>query len=67
MFDEPTSSLGESEAEHLFALIAQLTARGVTILYVSHRMPEIFRLCSAVTVLRDGQHVATRATSGRAR
>lgn len=63
VFDEPTSSLSEGEAERLYALVNRLTARGVTVLYVSHRMPEIFRLASRVTVLRDGAHVATRATS----
>ena len=63
VFDEPTSSLSQAEAERLFALIERLKARGVTCIYVSHRMPEIFRLCDAVTVLRDGRHVATRATS----
>jgi ABC-type sugar transport system ATPase subunit len=62
VFDEPTSSLSQAEAERLFALIERLKARGVTCIYVSHRMPEIFRLCDAVTVLRDGRHVATRAT-----
>jgi ribose transport system ATP-binding protein len=60
VFDEPTSSLGEAEAERLYALIAQLRARGAAVLYVSHRMPEIFRLCDRVTVLRDGKHVDTR-------
>ncbi len=60
VFDEPTSSLAEAEVARLFALITQLRSRGVTILYVSHRMPEIFRLCDAVTVLRDGRHVATQ-------
>jgi len=60
VFDEPTSSLGETEAMHLFALIERLKARGVTMLYVSHRMPEIYRLCDAITVLRDGRHVETR-------
>ena len=59
VFDEPTSSLAESDALRLYALIGQLTASGVTVLYVSHRMHEIFRLCDTVTVLRDGQHVAT--------
>jgi ABC-type sugar transport system ATPase subunit len=63
VFDEPTSSLGEAESAHLFELIARLRARGVTIVYVSHRMPEIFRLCDDITVLRDGRHVSTtRAT-----
>ena len=59
VFDEPSSSLGESEAQRLYALIGTLKQRGVTLLYVSHRMPEIFALCDAITVLRDGQHVIT--------
>ena len=63
VFDEPSSSLGETEAEALYGLIAALKARGVTILYVSHRMPEIFRLCDTITVLRDGAHVMTCATA----
>lgn len=60
VFDEPTSSLGRDDAERLFSLIGQLQARGVTIIYVSHRMMEIHRLCDEITVLRDGRHVATR-------
>jgi ABC-type sugar transport system ATPase subunit len=63
IFDEPTSSLGETEAERLYTLIRSLAARGVTQLFVSHRMPEIFALCDTITVLRDGQHVATQPTS----
>jgi ABC-type sugar transport system ATPase subunit len=62
VFDEPTSSLSEGEAASLYDLVSRLTARGVTLLYVSHRMPEIFLLCDHLTVLRDGEHVATRAT-----
>jgi ABC-type sugar transport system ATPase subunit len=61
VFDEPTSSLGTRETEKLFELIGRLRERGVTIVYVSHRLEEIFRLCQRVTVLRDGCHVATRA------
>ncbi|HEU5220143.1 MAG TPA: sugar ABC transporter ATP-binding protein, partial [Gemmatimonadales bacterium] len=64
VFDEPTSSLSQPEAERLFLLIERLKARGVTCIYVSHRMPEVFRLCDAVSVLRDGRHVATRSTAG---
>ncbi len=60
IFDEPTSSLGERESNALYRLIDTLKARGVTLLFISHRMPEIFRLCDAITVLRDGQHVATQ-------
>ncbi len=64
IFDEPTSSLGDAEAERLYALMRALRGRGVTQLYVSHRMPEIFALCDTVTVLRDGQHVATQPVQG---
>ncbi|MES2177360.1 MAG: sugar ABC transporter ATP-binding protein [Gemmatimonadota bacterium] len=64
VFDEPTSSLSQAEAERLFALLARLRERGVTCIYVSHRMPEIFALCDTVSTLRDGGHVATRATAG---
>ena len=64
VFDEPTSSLTLGEAERLFALIDRLKAQGLTLLYVTHRMPEIFRLCQRVTVLRDGRHVITRDTAG---
>jgi ABC-type sugar transport system ATPase subunit len=60
VFDEPTSSLSQHEADRLYDLIDRLRARGVTAIYVSHRMDEIFRLCDAVTVLRDGRHVDTR-------
>ncbi len=63
IFDEPTSSLGEREVDQLYALIGRLQARGVTMIYISHRMPEIFRLCDAVTVLRDGHHVSTDAVA----
>ena len=59
IFDEPTSSLSQPEADRLYALMGRLRERGTTCIYVSHRMPEIFRLCDAITVLRDGQHVLT--------
>jgi ABC-type sugar transport system ATPase subunit len=60
VFDEPTSSLSQHEADRLYELIVRLREQGVTAIYVSHRMDEIFRLCDAVTVLRDGRHVATQ-------
>lgn len=60
IFDEPTSSLSEGEALRLYALVGSLKERGVTVIYVSHRMSEIFRLSESVTVLRDGAHVGTR-------
>lgn len=59
IMDEPTSALTESEVERLFRVIGRLRERGVTILYISHKMDEVFRLSEAVTVLRDGKHVAT--------
>ncbi len=58
-FDEPTSSLSDSETEHLFELIAQLRADGVAVGYVSHRLKEIFEIADRVTVLRDGQLVGS--------
>ena len=70
VFDEPTSSLSQDEADRLYALIGRLRERGVTCIYVSHRMPEIFRLCDTVTVLRDGaprRHAADQPRSTRRR
>lgn len=61
--DEPTSALSEDAAERLFEVIALLKARGVAVVYVSHKMDEIFRLCDRVTVLRDGKTIGTRVTS----
>ncbi len=63
VMDEPTSSLSAAESEHLFHLLAKLKQRRITVLYVSHRMEEIFRLCDGITVLRDGHHVATARIS----
>jgi ABC-type sugar transport system ATPase subunit len=59
VMDEPTSSLSVHESENLFQLLAKLKQRGITIIYVSHRMEEIFKLCDRITVLRDGRHVST--------
>jgi ABC-type sugar transport system ATPase subunit len=61
IFDEPTSSLAEPDAQNLFKLIESLRERGMTMIYVSHRMPELFRLCDKISVLRDGQYVGTLA------
>ncbi len=58
-FDEPTSSLSRKETERLFLIIRNLRAQGKTILYVSHRLEEIFALCDAVTVFRDGRRIQT--------
>ncbi len=59
-FDEPTSSLSDHEVEALFGLIRRLRSDRVAILYVSHRMPEIFLIADRVAVLRDGQYVGDR-------
>ncbi|HEV8291458.1 MAG TPA: sugar ABC transporter ATP-binding protein [Tepidisphaeraceae bacterium] len=63
VMDEPTASLTTQEAEKLFQLIGELKRRGIGIIYVSHRIEEIFRLADRVTVMRDGQYVATRPAS----
>ena len=63
VMDEPTSSLSALESEHLFHLLAHLKQHGITVIYISHRMEEIFQLCDQITVLRDGRHVATEKTS----
>jgi ABC-type sugar transport system ATPase subunit len=61
--DEPTAALAEHEVELLYGIIGTLTARGVAILYVSHRLKEIFRLCDTITVLKDGRQVTTQPAS----
>lgn len=62
VLDEPTSSLAQPEAERLFDLMQRLQSAGATMLYVSHRMEEIKRLCSRATILRDGRYVTTVRT-----
>lgn len=61
IMDEPTSSLDSEETEHLFRTIEGLKEKGVAIIYISHRMEEIFRICDRVSVFRDGQFVGCRA------
>ncbi len=63
VLDEPTTSLTDAEVDHLFRVLADLKARGVTLLFVSHRLPEVFRLCDRITVLRDGGFVGTFETA----
>ncbi|MBZ9864829.1 sugar ABC transporter ATP-binding protein [Mesorhizobium sp. CA15] len=62
--DEPTASLSEPESEQLFAIIRDLAAQGVAILYVSHRLVEVLRLCDRITVLRDGRIVSQAERGG---
>ncbi|ARU94657.1 galactose/methyl galactoside ABC transporter ATP-binding protein MglA [Tatumella citrea] len=64
IMDEPTSSLTEKEVNHLFTIIRKLKDRGCGIVYISHKMEEIFQLCDDITVLRDGQWIATQPLSG---
>ncbi len=59
ILDEPTSSLSETESRALFALLAELRTGGATLIYVSHRLPEVFALADRISVLRDGRLVAT--------
>ncbi len=61
--DEPTAALADHEVELLYTIIHRLTERGVAIIYVSHRLKEIFDLCDTITVLKDGVQVATRPAS----
>jgi len=63
VMDEPTSSLSAGESERLFEILGQLKRRGVTIIYVSHRMEEILRLSDRVSVLRDGRYIKTLETA----
>ncbi|SLM96873.1 Ribose ABC transport system, ATP-binding protein RbsA (TC 3.A.1.2.1) [Brachybacterium faecium] len=61
IMDEPTAALTETETEHLFRVMEQLRQRGVSIVYISHRMEEIFKLCDRITIMRDGISVSTEA------
>jgi ribose transport system ATP-binding protein len=64
VMDEPTSALTSREVDQLFGLIGRLTARGVAVVYITHRLDEVYRIGQRVTVLRDGRHVATQELSG---
>ncbi|WP_323922435.1 galactose/methyl galactoside ABC transporter ATP-binding protein MglA [Aeromonas caviae] len=64
IMDEPTSSLTEKEVNHLFKIIKKLKEKGCGIVYISHKMEEIFQLCDEITILRDGQWVATQPLKG---
>jgi rhamnose transport system ATP-binding protein len=63
ILDEPTASLSAHEVERLFAIVRQTRDRGVAVLFVSHRLDEVFELCDVATVFRDGRHVVTAPTS----
>ena len=63
IMDEPTSSLSEKEVAHLFSIIDKLKQRGCGIIYISHKMEEIFKICDEITVLRDGKWIDTVAVA----
>ncbi len=63
ILDEPTATLSDAETEHVFAAIRRVAAQGCSVIYVSHRLAEVLELCDTVTVLRDGQRVATTAAA----
>ena len=63
VMDEPTSALTSREVDQLFSLIATLVQRGVAVVYITHRLDEVYRIGTRVTVLRDGRHVATSLLS----
>ena len=63
IMDEPTAALTQKETEVLFSVVRSLKEKGVSIVYISHRMEEIFELCDRITILRDGQYIGTRLIS----
>jgi len=67
IMDEPSAALAVGEVKRLFEIIRTLKSRGVTIVYISHRMDEVFELADSITVLRDGRHVETRSMQGLSR
>ena len=62
IMDEPSAPLSVSEVEHMFEIVRHLKQKGVTVIYISHRLEEVFRISDRVTVMRDGRYVATKLT-----
>lgn len=60
IMDEPSASIPVAEVENMFRIVRQLKERGVTVLYISHRLDEIFELCDQITILRDGRYIVTK-------
>src|SRR5919202_3923263 len=67
IMDEPTASLAKHETESLFALVERLKARGIAIIYISHRMDEVYRIADRTTILRDGGRLFTKSLKGDTR
>jgi ribose transport system ATP-binding protein len=63
ILDEPTAALNDEETRRLFGIVGQLRERGISIIYISHRLNEVFEISNSVTVLRDGKNVGTRAVA----
>ncbi|WP_277674443.1 sugar ABC transporter ATP-binding protein [Piscibacillus halophilus] len=64
VMDEPTAALTDREIERLFEVIDRLRSKGVGVVYISHRMEEIFKICDRISVLRDGEYIGTRDVEG---
>ena len=64
IMDEPTAALTEREAQRLFGILGELKRRGVAIIYISHRLDEVFQIADHITVMRDGERIHTGPTSG---
>ncbi len=65
--DEPTAPLTPKEVGSLFTLIRELRQQGIGIIFISHRLDEIYEIADRVTVLRDGRHIATHRTADESR
>ena len=59
IMDEPTSAMTESEAEHLFSIVQELTSRGIAIIYITHKLDEVYRIADEVSVYRDGKYIGS--------
>ena len=64
IMDEPTSTLSEREADQLFGIVADLKARGKGVIYITHKIDEVFRIADEVTIMRDGRIVGSLPRAG---
>ncbi|MDR1598651.1 MAG: sugar ABC transporter ATP-binding protein [Oscillospiraceae bacterium] len=67
IMDEPSAAIAVAEVENMFRVVRQMRDRGVAVIYISHRIDEVFELCGRVSILRDGQYIATERTEGLSR
>ena len=61
--DEPTSAMTEAEVKHLFSIIEELTAKGIAIIYITHKMDEVYKVADEISVYRDGKFIGTGLTN----